>query len=302
VSRIVLDPNQLATTASQLQGAAGEYQAIGSRVASCNCGCMPADVAAVVDATTAMIRSQLDSVSAWLAADSADLAWRAGIPQDGSSAVGGVSGGNYMTVGGYAPPEFQLGAAADPSNVITIGGNNPADFGLGGAGSYISVGGYRPPEFDLGGNGGSSITIGGTWGYDPSTNPMVGLAQSSMTIGGTWGYDPSTNPMVGLAPSSMTIGGTWGYDPSTNPMVGLAPSSITIGGTPAGGIGGGGSIPINVGGLTGMNEPMGTLFGMAARNNDWFSFSMLQNIQAMQQRSAGIWTLPDGFAYKYSFI
>jgi hypothetical protein len=284
VTRIVLDPAELAGTASELSGAAGEYQAIGSRVASCDCGCMPADVAAVVDATTAMIRSQLNSVSAWLSADSADLAWRAGVPQAGSPAVGAASGGNYVTIGGYAPPEFQLGAAASPGNYITIGGNNPADFGLGGAGSY----------------GGSSITIGGG-GFDTSVFGGGG-GGSTMTIGGTWGYDPSTNPMVGLAPSSMTIGGVWGYDPSTNPMVGLAPNSIVIGGTPAGGLGGAGSVSIDVGGLTGMNDSMASLFGMAARNNDWFSFSMLQNIQASQQRAAGIWALPDGWGYKYSPI
>ena len=67
VTRIVLDPTELAGAASELRGTAGEYTSLGTQAASCNCHCMPADVAATVDAATASIRaSRASSPSASL--------------------------------------------------------------------------------------------------------------------------------------------------------------------------------------------------------------------------------------------
>src|SRR6187549_1182268 len=98
--RIVINPDQLAEIASLLVRTAGEYQAIGTQVAACNCGCMPADV---VDAVTADVRSSLSSVAATLADEAAGLAWRAGVDQIGEfSAVGEAAWGGAAdaTTGG----------------------------------------------------------------------------------------------------------------------------------------------------------------------------------------------------------
>jgi hypothetical protein len=55
MTRIVFNQGEFAATTALLGNAAGEYMAIGTDV--CDCGCMPANVASVVDAGTADVGS-----------------------------------------------------------------------------------------------------------------------------------------------------------------------------------------------------------------------------------------------------
>ena len=136
VTRIVLDPTELAGAASELRGTAGEYTSLGTQAASCNCHCMPADVAATVDAATASIRAQLSQLAVGLAAEGAQLAWRAGVPQDGAastaisaasgSGVGTQNGGVTLVIGGDGG--FTPGGRPSPSaarSVSAVGGRRP---------------------------------------------------------------------------------------------------------------------------------------------------------------------------------
>ena len=54
MTRIVLDLAQLGETASALANTAGDYQLVGARVASCDSGCMPRDIASVVEPAGAL--------------------------------------------------------------------------------------------------------------------------------------------------------------------------------------------------------------------------------------------------------
>ena len=185
MTRIVLDPGELAAAARHT-AAAGEYQAIGARVASCDCGCMPADVAATVDGATSSIRSRLDSLSAGLATSGADLAWRSGVPQDGATVATAASAAS--------------GPGVDP-NVITIGGT-ASDFGLASSSMSLMIGGSV-----VGGNGGAgSLVIGGN---DPFAS-ILGGSNSTMTIGGS---DPLAAffAINGRSDGSVVIGGVTPY-------------------------------------------------------------------------------------------
>jgi hypothetical protein len=210
VTRILLDPEELATTAAGLSDAAGEYQAIGARIASCDCGCMPPDVAATVDAATGAIRSRLGALSAELSAGGGELAWRSGIQQNGgglttatSSASGpGVDAGT-MVIGGTTS-DFGLDASGGMSLVIggsfdmgvfggtvastaIVGGSDPLSEFFGGnpLGTTVSIGSGDPlADFFGTGGEGSTLVIGGS--FSPSVGgPSMGDALLSLaaTIG-----------------------------------------------------------------------------------------------------------------------
>jgi hypothetical protein len=275
MTRILLDPVELAGAASELRGTAGEYQGIGARVASCDCGCMPAHVAATVDAATAAIRSRLDGLAAEFAQEGGELAWRAGVPQDGglagaaSAAWGGpaIDGQTVVVGGGFDTSVF--GSTGSGTSVVVGGGFDTSVFGSGSGGGYNLVvgGGFDTSVFGSGSGGGYNLVIGGT---DYSTTGSGGY---SLVIGGT---DFSTGADGG------TIGP--GFNLTDWGLGGTGYGNRTLGSfTP-----------------TTMNESMAVLTGMAVRNNDWFTLNTLQNITASQQRAVGIWTLPDGWRYKYS--
>ena len=160
--RIVINPDQLAETAALLRNAAGEYQAIGANVGGCNCGCMPADVAAVVDAATAAIRSSLHGVAGELAAQGGDASTRAGVDQSGvtTGAIsaawgGGAENSSTMTIGGFGGSLF---GSSTGGSTLAIGGTN-LDFGSSSGGSSLIIGGN---DFGLGNSGGGgSLIIGG---------------------------------------------------------------------------------------------------------------------------------------------
>jgi hypothetical protein len=292
MTRILLDPEQLAGTSAELRGAAGEYQAIGARVASCDCGCMPPDVAAVVDSTTAAIRSRLNSVSAWLTADSADLAERAGIPQSGMSAVGAAAGGGYVTVGGYQAPEFDLNGGGG-TTVVVGGGFDTSVFGSGGGGYTAVVGGGFDTSVFGSGGGGYTAVVGG--GFDTSVFGSGGGGYTAV-VGG--GFDTSVFGDSGSGGYTLVIGG--GFDPSVfDPGPGLGPNfNLTdwgLGGTGYGNRTLGSFTPTTIG------ESMAVLTGMAARNNDWFTLNTLQNIQTSMYVTSAIWALPDNMEIVRSY-
>jgi hypothetical protein len=203
VTRILLDPAELAATAARLSDAAGEYQAIGARVASCDCGCMPADVAATVDATTSSVRSRLAALSSQLSADGGDLAWRSGIGQGGgtvataaSSAWGPGVDQNVVTIGGTATDfgldtsggmsvviggGFDLGAVGgNGGSTVSIGGSDPFTefFGANPLGSTVSIGSGDPLADFFG--GGSSVVIGGSFNPSSLGGPSMGDALLSL--------------------------------------------------------------------------------------------------------------------------
>jgi hypothetical protein len=181
MTRIVLNPEQLGQTASTLDGAAGEYQAIGAQVYGCDCGCMPADVASVVDSVTAQVRSALQGISSELGMQASDLSQRAGVSQgDGSTAVSAAWGG----------PE----SPADDQQVVVGGGFDTSVFG-GNTGDYqIVVGGgvdtsvFGSPELH-------TVDVGG--GFDTSVFGNSGGGQE-FVVGGN--FD------IPLSPSNMTDG------------------------------------------------------------------------------------------------
>jgi hypothetical protein len=219
LTRIVLDPAELAGTGSSLHSAAGEYEAIGARVASCDCGCMPPDVAATVDAAAAAIRARLTGVAGQLVDEASELAWRAGISHTGASAAigaaggaafgdGGGGGGGTFAVGGLDPALFGIGVSVG-GGIVTIGGTDSSwfDVGGGGSGGVVTIGGTDPTWFGVGGGsgGGAVVTIGGT---DPTWLGFGnGGSSGVVTLGG---IDPST---FGVGPGGsgggwVTIGGT----------------------------------------------------------------------------------------------
>jgi hypothetical protein len=192
--RIVINTDQLVETAAVLQSAAGEYQAIGANVAGCDCGCMPADVAAVVDTVTAAVRSVLQSVAADLATQALALGWRADVDQDGGfqgvDAAWSDPGTSTMTIGGYDTSVF---GGSTGGTTLVIGGTDSSPFVTPVGASTITIGGYGGHYFD-GDEGGSPIILGGT-------DPGYG---TPFTIGGTDGTTGGT---------LLTIPGTY-YDPS----------------------------------------------------------------------------------------
>ena len=196
--RIVINPDQLGDIASLLVRTAGEYQAIGTQVTACNCGCMPADVAGVVDAVTADVRSSLSGVATTLAEEAAGLAWRAEVNQTGGfSAVGEAAwggaadtgAGDTLTVGGFDGSLF--GSSADSSTILvggaggfmiggtggggfTVGGSD-LDFGGTGGGSSLIIGGNDFGVGDSGGGGGGLVIGGNDFGLGDSGGGGGGL-------------------------------------------------------------------------------------------------------------------------------
>lgn len=212
--RILINPDELADTASLLATTAGEYQAIGAEVAYCNCGCMPADVAAVVDAITAEARSVLQSIAAEFNAQASGLGWRSGVDQNGpSTAISAAWGGagsaqstSTMNVGGF---DGSLFGGSTGGTTLTIGGTDGSLFTTPVGTSTISVGGYG--GVDLGtGAGNSTITISG----------------SDLGFGGTSGGTPVTlfstpyDPSATLAPT-----GDLFWDNPEAWLAGLRPAS-----------------------------------------------------------------------------
>jgi hypothetical protein len=226
MTRILLDPAELSGAATELRGAAGEYQAIGARVASCDCGCMPPAVAATVDAAAHSIRSRLDGLAAGLAQEGSGLGWRAGVPQDGALATTAVSsaygGGDQFVVGGTALAGLSaasggmtlviggsdMGAVSDynpfasvlgPSGELVIGGGGYPG-GTGGIGGAITVGGYNPFASVMGSGG--ELIIGGD-GYPGGPGGIGG----AISVGG---YNPFASV---IGPSGeLVIGGSDGVD------------------------------------------------------------------------------------------
>jgi hypothetical protein len=183
MTQIVLNPEQLAQTASTLQNAAGEYQAIGAQVCGCDCGCMPADVAATVDAVTAEVRGGLSGIAGDISVQAADLAQRAGVDQNGGfSAVGAAwGGGQTIDVGGYSSDIFNQ--ALQPVE-LPVGGYNLDIFSEATQPYVLPVGGYNLDIFSDAGNNGQTINVGGYSGYDldifsEATQP------GTINIGGT---------------------------------------------------------------------------------------------------------------------
>jgi hypothetical protein len=138
MTRIVVNAPQLDETASLLESAAGDYQAIAGRVAGCDCGCMPADVAAVVDSTAASMRSRLEEVSGEMSAAASDLAQRAGVGQDGgfNLVIDSGSGSNGNGSGGA-----NLVILGDTTSTAFAGGLNLTVFSDGGTAGYAGGGG-----------------------------------------------------------------------------------------------------------------------------------------------------------------
>jgi hypothetical protein len=252
MTRIVLNQDQLADTAALLGRAAGEYQVIGARVFGCDCGCMPADVSATVDAVTAQVRSALHGIAGELGATAGDLSQRAGLDQDGGFTAVGAAWGDAQPagmVGGYGGDLFSSGAdggtlsigggldASMFSSVVAgpamnIGGSGGLDFG-GIGGGTISVGGGG---LDFGGGGGGTIGVGGGGGLD-----FGGGGGGTIGVGGGWGLD-----FGGGGGGTIGVGGGGGLD-----FGGGGGGTIGVGGGGPDFPGGGGGGMGSVGGLDG---------------------------------------------------
>ena len=212
MTQIVLDPEQLSQTASMLSSAAGEYQAIGAQVHGCDCGCMPPDVAAVVDSATALARSVLQGISSALAGEASDLSQRASVAQnDGFGAVSAAWGGPASTAG-----QAVIGSSYEASGGDVIGGST---FTIGDGGDDVDMIGGSTFTIGDGGDdvdliGGSTFTIGDSGG----SSDMVG--GSTFTIGGGGG----STDMVGAG--TFTVGGGGG---STD-MVGAGTFTVGVAG------------------------------------------------------------------------
>jgi hypothetical protein len=195
MTRIVLDPEQLAGAASDLSGAAGEYEAIGGQVAACNCGCMPASVAATVDATTAEIRRRLGYLASGLAEESGELAWRSGVPQAGGGvAISAASGPGVVGVGG-GTMLLSGGDAGAGAATVTIGGDPFGWFSQPATGGYnLVVGGDSEGWFSEPATGGYNLVIGGD-----STFLQPGIGGYSLTITGEPLYRPGEEEALRLA-------------------------------------------------------------------------------------------------------
>jgi hypothetical protein len=223
MTRIVLDPEQLAGTASDLYGAAGEYEAIGAQVASCDCGCMPASVAATVDAVTAEVRQRLGYLASGLAEESGALAWRAGVPQDGAattiSAASGpgvaVAGGaNTVMVGGDPYGLFSQSASTGGYNLV-IGGDS--SFSQPATGGYnLVIGGES--TFSEPTTSGYTLTIPGIELYRPGEEEALRLAAERwfpMDQFFPRGIGVNINPP--FMPNLVNLGDIDFYNPMTDP-------------------------------------------------------------------------------------
>ena len=235
LTRIVLDPGELAGAASELRGAAGEYEAIGARVASCNCHCMPPDVAAAVDAATAEIRARLQQVAGGLVGEGGELAWRAGIEQEGAGggfAVGGTDPSSFGVVDSSATSSFAIGGT-DPSwfgvdsgssaGAFTIGGTDPSSFGVVGGGSAggFAIGGTDPSLFGISnvGSSGSGFSIGGAGAQflsdvDEISNTNYTFTHTVLPL---WASGPLASLAPGAAASWSAIAGGPAYWHSPSP-------------------------------------------------------------------------------------
>jgi hypothetical protein len=218
------------------------------------------------------------------------------------SAISAASGGATVVVGGGFDTAVFGEGTADGYTLVVGGGFDTSVFGTGQAGGYtVSVGGGDWLS-DTG--GGYTVSVGGgDWLSDTGGGYSVSVG------GGDWlsdtggGYSVSVGGGDWLSDTgggySFVIGGD--FDPSVfDPGPGLGPGfNLTdwgLGGTGYGDRTPGSFTPTTYG------ESMALLVGMAAQNNDWFSMSMLQNIQASMNRTAGVWTLPSGWEYVYSPI
>jgi hypothetical protein len=213
MARIVVNSSQLGETASLLQSVVGEYQIIGALVFGCDCGCMPADVAATVDAVTADARGVLQVMAVELAAQASGLGWRSGIDQDGGfSAVGGAWG---------------PGAADDGGTVVEIGsGFDVASPGIGEP-AIVSIGGGFTP--DVGGT--YTVNIGGgftTAGSDEPGSVDIGSGLDTSR----YGIDGTHSVAIG---SGYTVG-DGGYTPGPGSDDGFTPRTFEFGGPGLGGI------------------------------------------------------------------
>src|SRR5690242_2521156 len=192
MTQIVLNPEQLSQTASALDNAAGEYQAIGAQVYGCDCGCMPADVASVVDSVTADVRSSLQGISSELGLQASDLAQRAGVSQDGGSTAVGAAWG---------------GPATDGDQQVVIGGGfDTSVFGNGSGGYNLVIGGGFDTSVFGGADDSQDIVVGG--GFDTS---VFGSANDSQDIVVGGGFDTSVFGNDGGG-YNLVIGG--GFDTS----------------------------------------------------------------------------------------
>jgi hypothetical protein len=269
MTQIVLNPEQLAQTASTLQNAAGEYQAIGAQVCGCDCGCMPADVAATVDAVTAEVRGGLSGIAGDISVQAADLAQRAGIDQNGGfSAVGAAwGGGQTIDVGGYSSDIFNQ--ALQPVDMVIGGSFDIFDQGLQPYTTYVGGG-----DFDI---------------FDQGTNPNG----YDLVVGGDFSLGGGGGGTDLITGGDFTIGGGGG---GVDLITG---GDFTIGGDT------GGSVDLITGGdftitpTYDSTDAMATLMGMAQARGDWWTMSMLNNIQTMQNIGTEIWTLPDGWGIEY---
>jgi hypothetical protein len=243
MSRIVINSWDLAAAASLMENAAGEYQAIGAQVMGCDCGCMPPDVAATVDAVTAEVRSALQGIASELAAQASGLEWRSAIDQDGGlSAVGSASGGaegsgsgSTMMVGGS---DGSLYGGSDTGSTMSVGGFDGSLFATPTGMATMTVGGAGGLDFGGGGGGGGTISIGRAGGLDFGD----GGGGGTMTVGGSGGLDFGS----GGGGGTMTVGGSGGLDFGGGGGGGTIPIG-GAGGLDFGGAGGGGTT--SVGGL-----------------------------------------------------
>lgn len=260
--RIVVNPSDLAETASLLEETAGDYQAVGTHVWGCDCGCMPADVGAVVDAVTAEVRSVLQSIAAELTTQASGLAWRSGVDQnDHATAISAASGPGIdqrsdvevVTGGGFDPSVFGapqytvIGGTGDAFtfdsqpqlSTISSGGFDTSVFG--GSPQYTVVGGDESEAFNLGTRPEYTTVMGGA--FDGSVFGGDGSA-SVLNVGDSGVLDilrdPYDVPGVGRIPE-------WGYgEPIIVSPGGYAPGSMDLG-TTLGVIHSWGNVNINAG-------------------------------------------------------
>jgi hypothetical protein len=210
MTQIVLNPEQLVQSASALHTASGEYQAIGAQVYGCDCGCMPADVAAVVDGVTADIRSGLQDISAVLGGQASDLVERAGVSQDdGFTAVGAAWGDAVMRdtqtvdIGGGFDTSIFGTAGGDAQTVLVGGGFDTSVFGDP-DGDYQTVdvgGGFDTSVFGDAGRDGQTVLIGGDFSLGDTSNIGNTLA-TLMGMAGAQG-DTLTQGMLSKIMDSM---------------------------------------------------------------------------------------------------
>lgn len=269
MTRIVLNPGELAETASFLRSVSGEYEMIGTRVASCDCGCMPADVAATVDANVGAIRARLRETSGVLAGYASDLDRRASVPQDGSfTAVGSAfgttvadgadhgrwlasePGGSAFVVGGTGFDGFIAPAAGGSTVVVGGTGFDASLLGGGGSAGTTVVGGSGFDAFLAPATGGSTFVVGGA-GFDPSFLGAAG-AGGTMVVGGSGAY-PSVGS--GSGGGSFVVGGASGFDISALGTGGGGGTAVV-----------GGASPQLLGAMQAFSASWDTLWSAAARD------------------------------------